>query len=127
MQSSIFHLYIEMPAVKDWLHRCYSRGFAHGGDLVESWRIADNVSQSCRVLDALVDRGWLTPCEAATPTREQVFFGVGGRRPGINTRGQKWRASHTYSIEFGYEPNLDCGEFMEWIRKPTPTSEAERA
>lgn len=116
MSPAVLAIYINMKPVKDWLHRCYSTSFAHGSQLVESWRVADNVAQSCRVLDALVDAGWIIPFEKATPTREMVFFGVGGRSPGVNSKGQKWRASHTYACEFGYAPNYDNPLFMKWIQ-----------
>lgn len=92
--------YVEMQPVKDWLHRLYAHGAAHGGELVESWRVADNVSTTCRVLDALVDEGWIIPHEKSAPTLEMVFFGVGGRAPGTKSRGGRWRASHTYACEF---------------------------
>lgn len=114
------HTYREMEPVKNWLHKLYSTGFAHGFELVESWRVADNVATSQRVLDALVDEGWITPHPTATPTKEMVFFGLGGRPPGVQTRGKKWRASHTYSVEFGFYPNLDCPEFLEWLGVPSP-------
>jgi hypothetical protein len=103
-------------ALKDWLHRCYSTSFSHGSQLVESWKVADNVSRSCRVLDQLVDVGWIKPFEYATPSFEMTFFGVGGRPPGVKSKG-KWRASHTYACEFGFEPNYDNADFMDWIRQ----------
>jgi hypothetical protein len=45
-----------------------------------------------------------------------TFFGVGGRPPGVKSKG-KWRASHTYACEFGFEPNYDNADFMDWIRQ----------
>lgn len=111
---ALYLTYAGMRPVKDWLHRCYSRSFAHGAELVESWRIADNVATSCRALDLLVDAGWIIPNATSTPTLEMRVFGVGGRSGAKN--GQKWRASHSYACEFGYAPNYDCAEFTDWIR-----------
>ncbi len=117
MADTIFKYYIETKPVLDWLHTLYSIGANHGSVLVETWLTADNVAQSCRVLDALVDADWIIPNKTATPSREMVFFGVGGRAPGTKTWGKKWRGSHTYACEFGYTPNLDNKEFMTWVHK----------
>lgn len=117
MTDGVLDIYVEMEPIKNWLHRCYSTSFAHGSQMVETLLQADNVATSCRVLDALVDRGWIIPQQKATPSREMTFFGVGGRPPGVKTKGKLWRASHTYAVEFGFEPNYDNEEFMKWIRK----------
>ena len=102
--------------LKDWLHRCYSTNGAHGAALVEAWLCADNVSRSCRVLDQLVDAGWLLPGEFSTPSFEMTFFGVGGRPGGVKSKGE-WRASHTYACEFHFTPNYDSADFMAWLRE----------
>lgn len=126
LPESAFRGYLATPAVRDWLCRCYSTSFAHGSQLVETWLVGGNVSQACKILDELVDRGWIKPFPTATPSREMVFFGVGGRRGGINTTGKKWRESHTYACEFGFEPNYDSEELMSWVRADNEAVRAAR-
>jgi len=99
----------QIPEVRDWLHRTYSRGLGHGAQLVEAYRRADNVATVDRILTILEEEGWIKRLKYV-PTVEQIFFGVGGRPPGK-------KASHAtgYAVEFTWEAVYDCEELMKFL------------
>ncbi len=106
------HWLLSDPGARDWVHRIYSLGSQRGSDLVEALGrpnperrsgagLSDNCALADRLLDWLVDNGWIEPV-CYDPSICQRFFGVGGRAPGRNPRAPKWRASHTYPQEWTF-------------------------
>lgn len=93
----------------DWLHRLYSLGHAHGSRLAED--LAAVVMANCRVsddlLDTLTDAGWILRDDKPSPTRDQVFFGWGGRPPGKRSR------SMGSASEYGYRPGPDLLRLLQ--------------
>lgn len=90
------------PAIRDWLHRLYSLGRGHGSQLVEDMARpyhTDNARTAELLLEALTAEGWIMRDPKPSPTRTQVFAGVGGRGP-----GHRPNAGNAYYQEFGYTP-----------------------
>lgn len=118
--------YAQIPDVRDWLHRCYSRGIAHGALLVEALGSpnhhkkcgqADNVATADRILDRLEEEKWIVR-RAYEPTREQLFFGVGGRGPGKRaTKGMGHAIEHCWEVN---EENEDLRAFLELKPRKEP-------
>lgn len=95
--------------IRDWLHRLYSRGRAHGSELVEAIaNHGDNCRTADLILEALKAEGWVIQDEKPTPTRTQLFAGVGGRTP-----GRKPNPSNAYAQEFGYTSSADLDEKLK--------------
>jgi hypothetical protein len=119
--------YLTDPAVRDWLHRIYSVLEADGSALVQGLGspnperrsghgIPDNCYAADRLLDWFVDNGWIIPV-SYNPSREQRFFGVGGRAPGKTQRKPEWRKSHTYPQEWRYRANLESEGLIRFVRR----------
>jgi len=115
------------PAAIEWVHRIYSMTEADGSALVEGLGtprldrkgqhgISDNCYVADRLLDWMVDAGWIEPL-AYNPSLSQRFFGVGGRAPGRGPRKPFWRASHTYAQEWRFRANQDSPGLAEFVRE----------
>lgn len=96
------------PAWSEWLEECRGRGALHGAKLAEILRGADNVARADRYLrwleeDGLIVRG------AYEPTREQRFFGVGGRA-GVGREPRAGEVDNRYPVEFVWMPACYDGE-----------------
>lgn len=97
------------PAIRKWIYGCYFNGGAHGSKLAEKMGtphngkpgMTDNCRASDKILNALVQEEWILRSETATPSREQRFFGWGGRRP-----THKNLITTVYASEFYYQPNI---------------------
>ena len=101
--------------VKDWLHRLYSRGEAHGSQLQEALgRPRDgrsgsfcNETDAMRELDRLEKAGWIVR-GSYEQSSSQRFFGVGGRTPGV-----KAAKGAGYSTEHWYTPAADLDQKLK--------------
>lgn len=123
--------YAQIPDVRDWLHRCYSRGIAHGAQLVmalgspnhhKKTGQADNVATADRILMRLEEAGWIIR-RAYEPTRDQLFFGVGGRGP-----GKRAAKGCGHAIEHCWETNEENEELRTFLElKPRPAPELPKA
>ena len=95
-------------ALHDWLHRLYSLGQGHGARLATD--LASEVSNNCRTSDELLElftnEGWIVRDPKPKPTRDQVFFGWGGKPPGR-------RGGYSYPSEYGYRPADDLLERLK--------------
>lgn len=105
------------PGIKDWIHRCYSRGYAHGAQLAEDGgRFRDGRLGMCstawadRVLESLESAGWIVRDREPSPSASQRFGGVGGRTPGAVPN-----ASNAYAQEFGYRPNYSSAGLLDYV------------
>jgi len=115
---SVYVQRYEQYGLKDWLHKLYSTSFAHGSVLAEALGtpvegrpgLADNCYISDRILQDLTDEGWILRAEKPFPSREQLFFGWGGR-----AQGKKPNVTTAGTSEFGYSPNYECVEFMKYL------------
>lgn len=123
--------YLADPATQDWLVRIFNMAEADGSDLVMGLgtpnpkrRGVAGLSDNCRtadtILDWLVDNGWIKPL-SYNPSREQRFFGVGGRAPGHTPRKAVWRGSHTYPQEWRFEVNRDSPDLVDFVRRCSPS------
>lgn len=107
------------PAAKDWIHRCWSTGHAHGAQLAEglgTFRdkqlgLMNSPTWADMILEALDAEGWIVRDAAPSPTVSQVFAGVGGRAPGVRAS-----AAASYAHEFGYSPCRDSPGLVAYIR-----------
>jgi hypothetical protein len=101
------------PAALDWIHRCYSWGRAHGAllaeDLGRGW-VMDSPRLANEILEVWESNGWISRDPEPTPTRSQLFGGVGGRSP-----GHKPNAFNAYPCEFGYQVNHDSPSLKAFV------------
>lgn len=106
---------IKRPAVKGWLCFLYDIGPRNGSTLVEALGragITDNCAEADTILRVLVEEGWIRPTVYA-PSREQLFFGVGGRTP---RRGKAPRWEDSYPQEWCFEANRDNEAFQSYTK-----------
>lgn len=118
----------QIPDVRDWLHRCYSWGIVHGAQLVmalgspnhhKKTGQADNVATADRILMRLEEEKWIIR-RAYEPTREQLFFGVGGREPGKRAaKGCGHAIEHCWEVN---EEHEELRTFLELKPRPAPES-----
>lgn len=89
-----------------WLYKLQS-GFQHGSELADilgsDWRnpysrrvnagLPDNVYEAEKILKAAIKAGLIKQCDTPSPTKQQQFFGCGGRWDNL-----------TSPVVYGYEP-----------------------
>lgn len=79
--------------------------------------LSDNCATADRILDWLVDNGWIIPV-SYNPSREQRFFGVGGRSSSYRPKKPVWRGGHTYPQEWRFKVNQENEDLLAYIRQP---------
>lgn len=111
--GAVEELRFNRSAFRLWLEWCFCTGFRHGHELVMSLAIADNVYEADKTIEHAEARGWIvsTGCK---PTREQLFFGVGGMST-FNAKTKEHWAFHRTT--HGWAPNREKeSEVREFLR-----------